>query len=131
MRLIRSYVLLFLLSSFFFTCKPKSFLDNKVYTDASRQCSSIVNSTFIVYYFNGDCAFCIGKGIDIENNAGNKKVIFIANTRKPDILRYTFKEAKIKGCLVIDSSNVYSNVLKLDEIIYVNKDRSIASRKNE
>lgn len=84
-------------------------------------------TAFLVYYFDGDCAFCYAKilQIGVRHKEIGSKVVLIAKTQRPHQLLYSLKKDSIKYPLIIDSTRTTDNFdkyLPFNKITVVQKD---------
>ena len=85
------------------------------------------NADLVIYYFDGDCSLCIAKVRYIEKVLKNNryvKLLFIAKTLNPDILKFNLNNIKLKSYVFIDKNDFFNNKLNMNEVIRLNMDRS-------
>lgn len=78
-----------------------------------------------VYYYDGDCAFCIAKMRQINNLLGNEnKLVFIAQTSNEQIFK--FNTSKFKLNIIIKKQPSQFKSLSLDNFYWVYDDNTIS-----
>jgi hypothetical protein len=110
-------------------CENRRYLDLAGYNKIISLCPSpdIKNEDMIVYYFDGDCGLCLAKVIFLEkrySNDTNVKLIFIAKTLNPDVLKYNLSDKKIKSCVYLENKNEFEKILSFEKTIKLYTDRS-------
>lgn len=73
----------------------------------------------VIYYFDGDCSFCINKLIELSK-VHNENLLAISKVEDPSIFRFTINEAKIdlKGRIVIVQNDDFEQILMLNNVYY-------------
>lgn len=114
---------------FYSGCKHYSsqYLNVKTYSKLTGTCNGLKNKDLIVYYFDGDCGICLAKVNFLEKKYRSNEslnLLFIARTFNPDVLKYNLTTQKISSCVYIEHQNEFEKVLKFDNVIELNTDRS-------
>lgn len=84
-----------------------------------------------IYYFDGDCAFCIAKALEIDHSAAKapgSRAVFIARTGNPDILIYNFRNTGITSPLIIDKDSLLGHYFQINEVVKIDKTGRILSQ---
>jgi hypothetical protein len=87
--------------------------ENIYFVERISQYICAPSDEIMIYYFDGDCAFCIDK-LNLYSEKYKDNIIFIAKTNDPLVLKHATQE--FFYCLFIDSDNFYEKHLKLNEI---------------
>lgn len=82
----------------------------------------------IIYYFDGNCAFCFGRLRALESMAtdelGNVPVINIASTYDYPMFKFNLKSSKVQMCVLVDTVDAFFKLnddFILNQIGLVNK----------
>lgn len=93
---------------------PKKQISDELFTVLKKSCQHEAKKNVVVYYFNGDCSFCIAQVIELEERFGKNQdtmVINIAKTKNPAYLRFQMKESKIMPCMVLTTDSTHNDTL--------------------
>ncbi len=100
---------------------PQNQVTDELYTFLQNNCHSIKQKNIVTYYFDGDCSFCIGQIIELEERYEKKQdtmVICIAKTRNSAYLRFQLKEHNISPCLIImNDSTRYDSLIQKQFVV--------------
>lgn len=105
-------------------------LNQSAYEKIAADCPGLINKNIIIYYFDGDCGFCIAKAVEIDNDEKNKqdiRLVLIAKTNNPSTLSVNLKENHLSACMLIEKDNFFDQYLKFNELIRVDKNLTISS----
>lgn len=71
----------------------------------------------VVYYFDGDCSFCLNKLIEL-NKVHKENLLAISKVEDPLIFKFTINEAQVdlKGRIVIVRNNDFDQILILNSV---------------
>jgi len=111
-----------------FSCsKPNGYLDQKVYKNLLTLCPKKNNASLIVYYFDGDCAFCLAKAKAVETYSAshNLKPILIAKTLNPETFQFNIDKLKITSCVTVEKGNEYEKDLPFIKVTKIDSDRAM------
>ena len=106
----------------------KTLLSEEGYRQVLRDCPAVAGQNLTLYYFDGDCSFCVGKVADLEKSTAathDSKAVFIAKTHDPSILQFNIKQFGIRSCLIIEKDQAYSNYFRLNEVVKINQQREM------
>lgn len=116
---------------FFYCCTrqhKKSILSFKTSSSFLTMCPELKGKKYLVYYFDGDCSFCIAKILNVQKEAAGKKeygVLLVARTFNPELLAFNLKQYKISSCIIYEKHNDFNNELMINHVMCVEKNREI------
>ncbi|MBN9382441.1 MAG: hypothetical protein J0H74_16855 [Chitinophagaceae bacterium] len=111
--------------------RREEWLDNRPFHRIFDSFPALKGHGLKIYYFDGDCAFCIAKALEIEHSATKApgtSAVFVARTGTPDILTYNFRNTGITSPLIIDRDSLFAHYFQLNEITNIDKAGRILSR---
>jgi hypothetical protein len=82
----------------------------------------------IIYYFDGDCTMCIAKVKNMQDSRkrfDGAKMIFIARTANPIVMRFNLNNVAPDAEVAIDNSDLLLDVLPFNKISKLNTDRTL------
>ena len=117
--------------------KPRKQISDELFTFLNTSCQYHGKKNAVVYYFDGDCSFCIAQVIALEERFGKSKdtmAINIARTRNPAYLRFQLKESKISPCIIIPQDSTHIDTLirkqfEFDKMYVIDDGKNIESFK--
>lgn len=131
-----SVFIIFCLGIILLACNaaPKVKISNGLYSYLNGNCHEEDKKNRVVYYFDGDCSFCIGRVIELDERFRNSKdtmSINIALTRNPAYLKFQLKERNISPCVIISTNATEYDTLirkefELNKIYLIDKDQEIS-----
>ena len=105
---------------------PKVYMNASHYNSIKKLCAK-TKPVLIVYYYDGDCSLCIAKVKFLDSkfrDSEDTNTVFISKTLNPSILKFNLDNLKLHSCLYDDQKNDFSHVLKLNQVLKINSDRS-------
>lgn len=107
----------------------KQLLDQQIYDTLVSQCPNIAGKAMQLYYFDGDCSFCIGKVLELEGQRSKegKMGLFIARTNNVIATRAVFKGAPVKSCILYDEKGRYEKYMQVGMIYLIDEEKHIVS----
>ncbi len=111
----------------------KDYLQPAAYEKMLAIDNSLKGKDLLVYYFDGDCSFCIAKLITMEkeNNKDGARRVYIAKTSDPVVFSFNIKENGVTAPVYIDNDNFFPAFLQLNRVARVNADRVISYEKDK
>ena len=111
----------------------KDHISDELFAFLKNNCHTNERKNVVVYYFDGDCSFCIGQVIELEERYKKNKdttAINIAKTRNPAYLRFQLKEENISPCIIVTAdSTKYDSLVRtrfeFNKMYVVDKDNGI------
>ena len=90
-------------------------------------CPDAARKNILLYYFDGDCAICLGKASYIEKYAiaHRLKPVLIAKTLNPAVLQYNIKNLNIQTCILIEKNQEFEKELDFMKVTKVSVDGSM------
>lgn len=86
----------------------------------------------IVYYFDGECSFCYGNLVNINERFPDIPVTMITQTLDAVLINYNLEKMGIKGKLVIDSTSILfkdnEKILNDNKLLLVNSNYDILEK---
>lgn len=137
-RLIRTAILLVIIISTC-TCQNRHVNQNQekiseeAYQKIVKICPGGNRKVMLVYYFDGDCAMCLGKASYIEKyaNARGLKPVLIAKTMNPAEFRYNLQKLNIRTYVYMEENREFENKISFMKVTKMNIDRSIQNYDKE
>lgn len=97
------------------------------YQKILRICPAAVRKVLLVYYFDGDCAICLGKASYIEKyaNARGLTPVFIAKTLNPAEFQYNLKKLNVLACVHIEENHEFENKIFFMKVMKIDVGRNV------
>lgn len=112
--------------------KPKNPINPEVYNAVVKSCPANTRKISL-YYLNGDCSFCVGKALDLEQqNAGDTEMqtVLIAKTGNLEATKLLFAD-RIKSCILYDTSGHYDKLIGIGKIYTLSRSGDILSVRSD
>lgn len=138
-RLIRIAILLIIIISTTNACQNLNMHQNQekiseqTYEKIVKFCPGGYRKVMLVYYFDGDCAMCLGKASYIEKyaNARGLKPVLIAKTMNPAEFRYNLQKLNIRTCVYMEENLEFENKINFMKVTKIDVDRNVQNYDKE
>ncbi len=112
------------------TNSAPAYMEQSIYDKLAKPCAKEGEDRLIVYYFNGECAICFAKIIQIESELRNKpdtRAVYLAQTIDSALVSYNLKKNNIQACLLVEGTadSSYRKYFQLNEVYEIDEKRLV------
>ena len=108
-------------------------ITNDIFKKIAEICPGEIRNGMLVYYFDGDCAICLGKASYVEKyaNARGLKPVLIAKTLNPAEFNYNVEKLNVHACVYIEKNREFENHISFMKVAKIDADRNISNYDKE